>query len=101
MRAECTQKRRHRNHCIRNKSVTLDFAYHGIICSQGRKGVQVTFKQISREEYDSLSFQERLAYVERLQAEIGRQIADHRKKIDQMRKRLDRSNSFHSVFLSR
>lgn len=80
--------------------MTLDFAYHGTIKAQGRKGVQVTFKQISREEYERLSLQERLAYIERLQEEIGRQIADHRKKIDQLRNRMDRQEFSHRPLIA-
>ena len=59
---------------------------------QGRKGVQVTFKQISDEEYERLSFQERLDYLKSLQADIARKMQDSRKQLDRMQDRLDDSD---------
>ena len=59
---------------------------------QGRKGVQVTFKQISDEEYERLSLQERLDYLKSLQADIARTMQDSRKQLDRMQDRLDDSD---------
>ena len=61
-------------------------------CGAGEKGVQVTFKQISDEEYERLSFQERLDYLKSLQADIARKMQDSRKQLDRMQDRLDDSD---------
>lgn len=52
----------------------------------------MTFKQISDEEYERLSFQERLDYLESLQADIARKMQDSRKQLDRMQDRLDDSD---------
>ena len=52
----------------------------------------MTFKQISDEEYERLSFQERLDYLKSLQADIARKMQDSRKQLDRMQDRLDDSD---------
>ena len=54
-----------------------------IACGEGSS---LIFKPLSRDEYDRLTLQERVAYLERLQDDIKQKLADGRIQLEQTRK---------------
>lgn len=51
------------------------------------------FKPLTREEYDRLTLEERLIYLQRLQADIAERMAESRRKLEEVNKRLGESDA--------
>ncbi|HZO00136.1 MAG TPA: hypothetical protein VFB93_02965 [Burkholderiales bacterium] len=52
----------------------------------------MVFKQLSREEYERLTIQERMDYLQRLMADIREKLEEQRKQYEATKKQMDRSD---------